>query len=559
MADAFSRSESPGQHPGASESAFHTPEQPSIDNPAQGFLPQEPENAANQHIPNPPNPQIPDPPNNPTNFGNSANPQNPSFQDFVNILRQSFQQPQPQSPHVQPHFLHHDLEYVVPNRSAQISITRDCPTKLSDRRIWLKTVEVILSNSTAGIRWMESQAVLACKNSLDSPNIFTSTFTFDRVIPLLHIFRAIDGNLFVTQQDVSGQNFVIQISDRVLQAISRRVYAILLSKIPENSQQLLESVDSHDGIALIKALRCQTDNIHQTLVESLRDRKSALSLTAIADWPQTKSNLVNLFQDWQQAVLDGAVQVGDSLTPVSFKHLVAEVCDAVLPGTYEWVHNPDNSEKSWRACLDYCDMLCRAQAKRLLARQKQETIGMLSEAATAASDNQDAYAEDATSFYRHQRRRYVPPPRAEQRAPYAGRGAGRTRDTWMGGYSGYSRGGGKGRGRGRGRGRGYAYVAHDRPRDRSNDTGKRPRTGKLLSCDEWIEEFRAFQQQRHSHSHAAISEECIQAEPSPSTNTPPPAASNTPSDVFSDNVHDRSEETDMHDDYTDDHDDVRFQ
>ena len=301
-------------------------------------------------------------------------------------------------------------------------------------------------------------------------------------------------------------------------------------------------------------------------MESLRDRKSALSLPAIADWPQTKSDLVNLFQDWQQAVLDGAVQVGDSLTPTSFKHLVAEVCDAVLPGTYEWVHNPDNAQKSWRACLDYCDMLCRAQAKRLLARQKQESIGMLSEASMDSFDDLDTYAEDATSFYRHQRRHYVPPPRAEQRAPHAGRGAGRTRDTWMGGFSGYSRGGGRGRGRGRGKGKGFGYVTHDRPYAYTSTNGKRPRTGKLLSFEEWIEEFRAFQQQRQAHSHAAISERCTHAQPSTPTTTPPAAATNASSATISDSVppqpptmHDESTENDMHDDYTGDHDDVRFQ
>ena len=439
---------------------------------------------------------------NQQNFPENANRQQaqnlnyvPSMNDLYNLLRQSLQ---PQRP-MHPQTVHHDLEYVVPNRGSQINISRDCPATLSDRRLWLKTVEVLFENSQSGIRWIEHNSILACKESVQAPNIYTSNFKFDIVIPLSYIFRVVDGHLFIEQTDVDGNNLYIQIADRVIHEISRKVYALLLSRIPESSQHLIESIKSYDGLALIKCLRSQTDNIHQTLVESLRDRKSALSLSSLADWPKTKSDFVSLYKDWQQAVLDGAIDVGDSLTENSFKHLVADVCDAELPGTYEWVHNLDNRSKSWRDCLDHCDMLCRAQAKRLLSRRQSESTGLLAADCDFSEESSDDAA--AHSHYNYQRR-YTPPPRERQRQPHAGRGAGIIRDTWRGGWSGYSKGKGSARGRGRGKGR-YSYSQRDGNASHRGK-GKRPKTGKLMTFDEWMEAFRSFQESQSSHTHAAI-------------------------------------------------------
>ena len=434
----------------------------------------------------------------------------PTMNDLFNLLQHSLR---PQRP-VNPHIAHHDLEYVIPNRGSQINITRDCPESLSDRRLWLKTVEVLFENSQSGIRWIEQNSVLACKHTMHAQNIFTSNFSFDLVIPLSHIFRVVDGNLFLEQPDVDGNMLFIQIADRILREISRKVYALLLVRIPESSQHLMESVKSYDGLALIKCLRSQTDNIHQTLVESLRDRKSALSLPSLADWPKTKSDLVSLYKDWQQAVLDGAIDVGDSLTENSFKHLVADICDTALPGTYEWVHSVDNGRKSWRDCLDHCDMLCRAQAKRLLSRRHAEAHGMLAADLDHAEEPSDDTDAASHSHYNY-RRRYTPPSRENQRYPHAGRGAGIVRDTWRGGWSGYAaRGKGAARGRGRGRGRGTSYMQRDSGAY-SKGRNKKPRTGKLMTFDEWTEAFRSFQDSQSSHSHAAITPHATD------THTPP--------------------------------------
>ena len=442
---------------------------------------------------------------NQQNFHNNGNRQQaqnsnnvPTMNDLYNLLQQSLQPRRP----VHPQILHHDLEYVVPNRGSQINISRDCPETLSDRRLWLKTVEVLFENSQSGIRWIERNSILACKESTQAPNIYTSNFNFDIVIPLSHIFRIVDGHLFLEQPDTDGHNLYIQIADRVIHEISRKVYALLLSRIPESSQHLIESVKSYDGVALIKCLRSQTDNIHQTLVESLRDRKSALSLSSLADWPKTKSDFVSLYKDWQQAVVDGAIDVGDSLTENSFKHLVADVCDTELPGTYEWVHNLDNRSKSWRDCLDHCDMLCRAQAKRLISRRQSESTGLLAADCDFSGESSDDAA--AHSHYNYQRR-YTPPPRERQRQPHAGRGAGIVRDTWRGGWSGYVKGKGSARGRGRGKGRPYSYSSSQRNGHASQQSkGKRPKTGKLMTFDEWMEAFRSFQENQSSHTHATI-------------------------------------------------------
>ena len=598
MADSFPRTTSPGTDNASDSINFHTPrstafrerERPApIEIPIQrrssaaaysatgtgagnaspAEIPGNAENARNAGTTG--NPDIARHTGNTRNDGNAANSSNfirqpsqqnvdrpqaqnlnnnvPTMNDLYNLLQQSLQPRQ----RVNPQIIHHDLEYVIPNRGSHINIPRDCPEKLSDRRLWLKTVEVLFENSQSGIRWIETNTILACKESPQAQNIFTSDFNFDVVIPLSYIFRIIDGNIFIEQSDTRGMKFFIQLADRVVHEISRKIYALLLSRIPEPLQHLLESVQSYDGMALIKCLRSQTDNIHQTLVESLRDRKAALSLKSLADWPTTKSDLVSLFKDWRQAVADGVIDVGDSLTESSFKHLVADVCDAELPGTYEWVHNLDNKGKSWRDCLDHCDMLCRAQAKRLLSKRQAESMGLLADCDSESSTETDDSGAGVYSHYRYQRR-YTPPPRELQRYPHAGRGAGRVRDTWRGGWSGQVRGRGSARGRGRGR---SSRVAYPSRADGGTHSGKRQsKKGKLMTFDEWMEAFRSFQESQSSHTHASITDTTTHTSTSTNDTHTMPPPDTVVSDMHAD-AHDGDDEMEQR--HVADVDEERFQ
>ena len=474
-------------------------------------------------------------------FQDEPPPVDNSLQNLVQLLTDSIRGSR------QPSRNHVNLEYVVADRGSQIIIPRDCPENLSERRTWLKTVEILFENSRAGIRWIVHRQRLPCKRSETIERIDMDDFTFDIVVPLSFIFRLLSGKSFIKQSAENGDMWHIQVPDDVVQEISRKTYAIILSKIPESLRHLLEAIPSHDGLALIKSLRCNTNNIHQTLIENLRDRKSAVSLKELADWPKVKTELVALYTDWQQAVLDGAVDVGDSFTESSFKHFVADVCDMLLPGVYEWVHSLDNAQKSWRDCIAHCNILCRAQAKRLLSRRQRESTALLQEAGNAedweeltATKQAEADAdEDAHSHYSHQRKRYAQP-RYEQRAPYAGRGAGRTRDTWRGGYGGYAQKGRGSRGRGRGRGRGRSSYVMQRE---SEGHGKRKR-GKLMTFDEWTDAFRAFQEGHSSYSYLSTS----------STSTPPNTThAHDHSDDGKDNAERKHEEHEYDDD---EHDDV---
>ena len=444
------------------------------------------------------------PPQQYPQFQHQPPPVNPSLQDLVQLLTDSIRGPR------QPSRTHVNLEYVIADRGSQIIIPRDCPENLPERRTWLKTVEILFENSRAGIRWIIDRQRLPCKLSENEEIFDVDDFTFDIVVPLSFLFRKLSGNPFIRQSAENGNMWYIQVPDDVVQEISRKTFAIILSKIPESLRHLLEAIPSHDGLALVKSLRCNTGNIHQTLIENLRDRKSAISFNDLADWPKVKSELATLYTDWKQAVTDGAVDVGDSLTESSFKQFVADICDLLLPGVYEWVHNLDNVQKSWRDCINHCNILCRAQAKRLLSRRQAESTALLQDASSAARDMEEmppaadvgADADDAShAHYRYQKKRYVPPPRDEQRAPHAGRGAGRIRDTWRGGYSGYTQRGRSSRGRGRGRGRGRSSYAVQRE---SEGYGKRKR-GKLMTFDEWADAFRAFQEGHSSHSYLSTS------------------------------------------------------
>ena len=490
----------------------------------------------------PPQPQFQQPYQQPA-------PVEPSLQNLVQLLTDSIRGPR------QPSRNHVNLEYVVADRGSQIFIPRDCPENLSERRTWLKTIEILFENSRAGIRWIIDRQRLPCKLSENDERIDTDEFTFDIVVPLAFIFRKLSGNSLIRQSAENGNMWYIQVPNDVVQEISRKTYAIILSKIPESLRHLLEAIPSHDGLALVKSLRCNTGNIHQTLIENLRDRKSSISFKDLADWPKVKSELAALYTDWQQAVKDGAVDVGDSFTESSFKQYVADICDFLLPGVYEWVHSLDNARKSWRDCISHCNILCRAQAKRLLSRRQMESTALLQDTGSAAQGVEElppdadvgAEAEDSShAHYRYQRKRYVPPPRDEQRAPYAGRGAGRIRDTWRGGYGGYTQRGRGSRGRGRGRGRGRSSYAVQRE---SEGHGKRKR-GKLMTFDEWADAFRAFQEGHSSHSYLST----------PSTSTHPTTTqAHDHRDTRNDDADGDYYGDDDECDYAADCDDARFQ
>ena len=489
------------------------------------------------------------PPQQYPQFQHQPPPVNPSLQDLVQLLTDSIRGPR------QPSRNHVNLEYVIADRGSQIIIPRDCPENLPERRTWLKTVEILFENSRAGIRWIIDRQRLPCKLSENEERFDVDDFTFDIVVPLSFLFRKLSGNPFIRQSAENGNMWYIQVPDDVVQEISRKTFAIILSKIPESLRHLLEAIPSHDGLALVKSLRCNTGNIHQTLIENLRDRKSAISFNDLADWPKVKSELATLYTDWKQAVTDGAVDVGDSLTESSFKQFVADICDLLLPGVYEWVHNLDNVQKSWRDCINHCNILCRAQAKRLLSRRQAESTALLQDASSAARDMEEmppaadvgADADDAShAHYRYQKKRYVPPPRDEQRAPHAGRGAGRIRDTWRGGYGGYTQRGRSSRGRGRGRGRGRSSYAVQRE---SEGYGKRKR-GKLMTFDEWADAFRAFQEGHSSHSYLST----------PSTSTHPTTTqAHDHRDTRNDDADGDYYGDDDECDYAADCDDARFQ
>jgi hypothetical protein len=165
--------------------------------------------------------------------------------------------------------------------------------------------------------------------------------------------------------DDNGTMCKVPFPTRVWNALSEKVFALLKPTIEPSLRLLHQSIEKYDGIALVKRMRCQTDNIAQSQIQLLEMRRDNIKLSNLSEWQQVRGDIVKVLSDWNEKIRRGEVPSDEVLSERKQKDWIGEVCDDVLPGICEWIENVDNVRETVQRVLVQCDTICITAMKRL--------------------------------------------------------------------------------------------------------------------------------------------------------------------------------------------------
>ena len=189
-------------------------------------------------------------------------------------------------------------------------------------------MEKALSDDGSGIRWMVVNQTLPCLP--DNANLAFGThpspveyhdFTFDRVIPFVEILNGPREKCTISVMCPSRNNFtyILNCPTRIWDAMSKKIYTKLKLKIPHDLRRFHQTVDKNDGEALVKSIRTTCDNMSQTTAQLLELRKDSIKFDNLSEWIQVRGDMLQLYRDYQQAVLAGDIEREDE--KVHLQHL----------------------------------------------------------------------------------------------------------------------------------------------------------------------------------------------------------------------------------------------
>ena len=151
---------------------------------------------------------------------------------------------------------HYDSQEVIYKNNAN-QIQTDYPSSIEDRVDWLEKIEMTLAGDVSSIRWMVINKQLPClvdnanvSFEIHSSYIHYRAFTFDRVIPFSCILSDTREKCVIS---VLNDNipYKIMCPERVWPSMFKKIYIKLSLKIPHALRHFHQSINRHNGEALV--------------------------------------------------------------------------------------------------------------------------------------------------------------------------------------------------------------------------------------------------------------------------------------------------------------------
>jgi hypothetical protein len=264
--------------------------------------------------------------------------------------------------------------------------SKDCPKTISELPDWIDKVMNAMRGARSGIRWIgQYHPHGAAPMQVDTTVPFTVVFTCPALAALrIPITDPVTGNLFHVSPPMD-----------VVSELSTQVYTSIVNLIGFEQRKFYQGVAKNNGWQLIRHLRrCQANEGGQ--YEFLKAKRDSIKCAQFGDYPQFKTEVLQMKDDYAQAVRQGAINADEDWSLREAKIFVVDTLQPLLgSGLSEWNEDSANAGKDLDALFVKASSVYKVRYRQI-ALQKTQPVAYLNQSALPAQQDTQ---HDVDAFY----------------------------------------------------------------------------------------------------------------------------------------------------------------